>query len=143
MFDLPELYDNTAVDPLAVYHGEEWPEIPDDPQSQERLLQDANAARDRLRAKQNVSVDATPADAWTDPKYVEPTDHASPSSTREQRTEMAKTMYDHIPCANCTSLFPIEALDYCDVCMKVYCFECIGIGRICVNCRPDRPKGGG
>ena len=86
--------------------------------------------------KQSKESDDIPADAWPTPKYVEPDHGAAVKSTRDQRTEMAKQMMDNVPCAFCSSLFPIEALEYCSACIKLYCYECIGDGRLCKDCRP-------
>ena len=140
MFETPELYDDPAGS-LAVDMCEDWPEIPDDPVSQASLLQDANQARDRhleklkgMPSQQAAGSDTAPADVWSTPKYVEP--DRDTKSTREQRTTMALDMKFNVPCAYCSSFFPEEVLEYCDSCVKLYCHDCIGDGRLCKNCRP-------
>ena len=135
MFEIPELYDD-PMGSLSVFMGEEWPEIPEDNRSQARLIEDANRARERHHQTQRKDVDTTPADAWSEPTYVEP-DHSKPAtSTRELRTDMARHMQDDTPCAFCRSLFPLEVLENCESCMQPHCYDCIGDGRLCKDCRP-------
>ena len=135
MFMCPELYDEDPERVVAVAFGEEWPEIPDDGPSQERLLQDANQARVRLLSRQSTEIDTTPADAWSAPRHVEPDHSSTTKSTRERRTEMIKQMRNDIACAFCGSLFPDEALDECAVCEKLFCYECVGAAQFCKLCR--------
>lgn len=133
MLETPELFDDGS---LAVFLGDEWPELPEDPTSQERLLEDANRARDRLLSKKTKADDPIPADAWSVPSYVEPDRSPTAQSTREYRTTMAKQMKDNVPCSYCSLLFPVEVLDECASCRMPYCYDCIGDGQLCVTCRP-------
>ena len=136
MLEHPELYDDVEHH-VAVFFGEEWPEIPDDPMTQENLLKDASEARDRFAKKTLPTVDEVPAEAWTAPSYVEPGLSPSASSTRASRTEMAQHMkFDHIPCHDCGSRFPWNATTECVICSHLFCAACIDDGQLCRSCRP-------
>ena len=138
MFETPELFDGDPFTHLAVYMGDEWPEMPESDVTQESLLRDAHEARDRLLQKEVPEDDPIPAAAWKVPKYVEPDNDAK--STRAQRQEMAEQMLGPywVPCNYCGSRFPKNALADCKSCAQSMCHECIDSNTLCKRCQPIR-----
>ena len=136
MLEHPELYDDPQHH-VAVFFGEEWPEIPEDPTSQENLMKDAAEARNRHAAAQTEATSTVPADMWSTP-YVEQVVNPGEDSPTESRRKMAQFMEnDHIPCQNCGSRFPTNAMTRCGACDRQYCDACLEDGQLCRSCKPS------